>query len=145
MDRYKRIAEKEILLNNDKKELEIQLTDEEIQYMSKCSFRKYLKWKIKFISFTFLVEESNKREKTRHVKFLDFKISEYLGKKMKTSLSTFIFSIRSKTLDLKDWQPCKYGSMNFFGAAMHMKTCWKRTWETFFEMKLRNKQKSEFS
>ena len=68
------------LTNNDKKVLEIQLTDEEIQYMSKWSFRKYLKEKIKFAAFTFLVEENNKREKTRHIKFSDLKMSEYLEK-----------------------------------------------------------------
>ena len=48
--------------------------------MSKWSFRKYLKEKIKFAAFTFLVEENDKREKTRHIKFSDLKMSEYLEK-----------------------------------------------------------------
>ena len=80
-----------------KKEVEIQITDEEIQYMSKWSFRKYLKEKTNCAAFSFLVKENNKREKTRHVKFLDLKMSEYLKENRRTSLFTFIFSIRSKT------------------------------------------------
>ena len=68
------------------------------------------------------MEENNKREKTRHIKFSDFKMSEYLEKNMRTSLSTFIFSIRSKTLDLKDWQPWKYKDLLCVKCQLHPET-----------------------
>ena len=41
---------------------------------------------------------------------------------MRTSLSTFIFSIISKTLDLKDWQPWKYKDLLCVKCQLHPET-----------------------
>ena len=57
------------LTNNDRTELEINISDEEIQNMSKWSFKKLVKERIKFAAFSFLVEENRKREKTRDIEF----------------------------------------------------------------------------
>ena len=40
--------------------------------------------------------------------FEELKTSEYLLKNKSTTLSKIIFSLRSKTLDIKTWQPWKY-------------------------------------
>ena len=110
------------LTNNDRTELEINISDEEIQNMSKWSFKKLVKERIKFAASSFLVEENRKRgKKTRDIEFEDLKISEYLKENNRTSLSTLIFSIRSKTLDIKYWQPWKY-SVNSVNCELYPET-----------------------
>ena len=49
-----------------------------------------------------------KLEKTKDINFQDLNTSEYLLDNRSTTLSRIIFSLRSKTLDIKTWQPWKY-------------------------------------
>ena len=42
------------------------------------------------------------------IKFEELKISDYLLDNKDKSLSKIILSIRSQTLDIKEWQPLKY-------------------------------------
>ena len=99
------------LIGKDKEELDIHLSEEEIISIAKWCFRKQIKEKLKFAAFSYLVNENSKREKIKNTVFEDLKISEYLKLNKRTSLSNFIFSVRSKTIDFKQLQPWKYNDM----------------------------------
>ena len=64
--------------------------------------------KIKEFVFQKLVNENSKLENTKHIVFKDLKLRKYLDENQNTALSKIIFSVRSKTLDLKTLQPWKY-------------------------------------
>ena len=76
--------------------------------MSKWSWKKFIKAKIKAAALITLTEENSSKEKTKDIVFEQLKMSDYLAVNENTSLSRIIFSIRSKTLDIKEWQPWKY-------------------------------------
>ena len=117
------------LTETDKKELEIVFSDEEIISMSKWKFRKEVKLKVKFAAFSHLVKENSTKDKTKHIRFEDLTISEYLKQNKISSLSNFIFSIRSKTLDIKELQPWNYDDLlcvkcNLYSETLeHFATC----------------------
>ena len=52
--------------------------------------------------------ENSTKEKTKDIIFNEIKISDYLFYNQKTSTSKVIFSIRSRTLDIKTWKPWIY-------------------------------------
>ena len=80
------------LTNLDRKELKIQLTNVEIQSLSKLQWKKVVREKTEIAALKYLTEENNKKDKTRDIKFNELKMSEYLLKNIKTSLSKTIFS-----------------------------------------------------
>ena len=96
------------LINADKKDFEIELTDEEIEVVPRHTWKQFIKKKVKQLALKSLTEENNNKEKTRHVDFGELKISEYLVLNKRTSLSKLMFSVRSKTLNIKEWQSWLY-------------------------------------
>ena len=76
--------------------------------MSTLKWKKIIKIKTKEAALKYLTEENIKKDKTKHIFFADLKRSKYLLNNKSTSLSKTIFSVRSKTLDIKQWQPWKY-------------------------------------
>ena len=96
------------LTDKDRISLDIKYQDHKIEASTKQSWKKFLKHKVKIAAFNHLLLENSTKEKTREVKFEDLKMSQYLEKNIKTTLSKLIFSIRSKTLDIKEYQPWKY-------------------------------------
>jgi hypothetical protein len=67
-----------------------------------------VKEKVKIAAFRYLIGENNSKEKTNDVVFEKLEMSEYLVRNKGTSLSKIIFSVRSKTLDIKEWLPWDY-------------------------------------
>ena len=59
------------------------------------------KKKVKETALKSLVNGNSRKDKTRTVVFKELKITKYLTENERTSLSKLIFSIRSKTLDIK--------------------------------------------
>ena len=55
-----------------------------------------------------LVEENSKLEQTKDIFFNELKLRNYLDDNRNHSLSKIIFSVRSRTMDIKLWQPWKY-------------------------------------
>ena len=96
------------LTTKDKVDLEIDLTNDEIESMSQWMWKRFLNNKIKVAAFENLKEENSTKEKTKDIIFNEFKMSTYLFENKKTSTSKIIFSVRSKTLDIKTWNPWKY-------------------------------------
>ena len=92
----------------DRKTLDIDHEDDEIRLMTKQAWKTFVKEKVKYAALTELVEENSTKEKTKTIQFNELKMSDYLEVNLRTSLSQLIFSIRSKTLDVKEYQPWKY-------------------------------------
>ena len=67
-----------------------------------------IKKKVKELALTRLVEENSRKDKTRSIQFTELKMTQYLFENERTSLSRIIFSVRSKTLDIKEWNPWSY-------------------------------------
>ena len=96
------------LVNRDRNELKIDLLNEEIEKMSVWMWKKLVNSKVKEAAFEYLTEENNSKEKTKDINFSELKMSEYLEKNMNTSISKVIFGVRSKTLDIKEYNAWKY-------------------------------------
>ena len=96
------------LTNSDRRRLAIDLSDEEVQTVSKVGWKKYLDKKTKDAAFIYLSDENLKKENTRNIVFQSLDMSTYLKTNKRKSLTQIIFSIRSKTLNIKEFQPWNY-------------------------------------
>ena len=76
--------------------------------MSKWRWKVLLKGKTKSAAFSYLCEENSRKEKTKDITFDKLEISPYLQENERKSLSIIIFSIRSETLQIKEFHPWKY-------------------------------------
>ena len=68
--------------------------------MTKQTQKKVIKEKVKVAAFSELKKNSTK-EKTKEIQFEELKLSFYLAYNERTSLSQIVFSIWSKTIDIK--------------------------------------------
>ena len=96
------------LTNEDRAYLKIDYEDDEIQSMTKEAWKKLIKEQVKVTAFTELLQEKSTKEKTKGIHFEEFKLSSCLEENGRTSLSQTVFSICSKSLDIKEYQPWKY-------------------------------------
>ena len=73
-----------------------------------------MKWKtlgkneIKKSALLYLSYENSLLKNTKEISFEELKPSNYLLDNRNTPLNKIIFSLRSRTLDIKDWQPTNY-------------------------------------
>ena len=110
------------LTNRDRESLNIEYEDEEIKSMTKHSWKKFVKEKVKLAAFTELKNKNSRKEKTKEIHFEELKLSEYLEENERTTLSQIIFSIRSKTMDIKEYQPWKYENNNCIACGISAET-----------------------
>ena len=96
------------LIQKDRKDINIKLDEASVKNHSKTQWKAYIKSVVKESAFQHLANENSKLEKTKDIHFEDLNTSEYLLDNRSTTLSRIIFSLRSKTLDIKTWQPWKY-------------------------------------
>ena len=89
------------LTNEDRVTLNIEYEDDEIKSMIKQTWKKLVKEKVKVAAFAELRKDNSTKEKTKEIQFEELKLSSYLADNERTSLSQIVFSIRSKTLDIK--------------------------------------------
>ena len=68
------------LVKKDMEYLKIDLTDEDIQVISKIQWKRYVHEKAKDTALEDLMEEKNEKIKTRHIVFDELVMSEYLVK-----------------------------------------------------------------
>ena len=75
-------------------------------------------------SVNFLICEhfTNQTFKTKSIEVNEFTMSHYLAENKKTELSKTIFSVRSKTLDLKHWLPWLYENDNCIACDKYVET-----------------------
>ena len=90
-------------------ELDIKLSFQEIENMSKWTFKKLVKEKTKAAGLKYLLGQKEKQTKTSNIHYDDLKIQEYfIDGNCKKNISKLIFKARSKTLDIKTQQKWKY-------------------------------------
>ena len=76
--------------------------------MSVWLWKKFINNKVKEAALEYLNEENSRKEKTKEITFSELKMSEYLSQNRSTSISKIIFGVRSKTFDVKEYNPWIY-------------------------------------
>ena len=90
------------LVETDKNELQIDLTDKEIQGVSKEMFRNYVKSKVKIKHLKNLNDLKKIHSKSKYLDCTKLETSEYLkSSRFTTKKKQLLFKLRSKTLDVK--------------------------------------------
>ena len=89
----------------------IELNEDEINKMSKESFKRKIKLAVKKVALEELVAECKSKEKTRNLIYSDLKNQEYMSK-LYPNHSKVIFKCRSKTLNIKEYMQYKYRNNN---------------------------------
>ena len=96
------------LVQKDLQDLDIKLDETTIRDYSKTQW-KILVWNvIKKDVFQKLISANLSLENTKDIIFTELRMSDYLIDSRNTTLSKIIFSLLSKTFDIKTWQPWKY-------------------------------------
>ena len=99
------------LVEADKTELGISLTDEQIQGVSKTSFKTYVKKKVTQNFLQHLERLKSKHSKSKFLSCDKLKVAEYIQSPLfSTKEKELLFKLRSKTLDVKENFPGQYGS-----------------------------------
>ena len=99
------------LVTKDKRELNIDLNDNDIKEKGKKEWKTFIDHKIKQAALEYLNDENSRMEKTKEIVFDELKMSDYLFENKESSITRIIFSMRSGTLDLKVWNPWKYSDL----------------------------------
>ena len=90
------------MVEADKEELGIGLTDEEIQVVSKEMFKTYIKKKDKINYLKHLNTLKSKHSKYEFLECSDVKMADYIkDPRLNTSKKQLLFSLRRKTLDVQ--------------------------------------------
>ena len=103
--------------------LEINLSFEDIEKMSKMSFKKLVKEKTKEVALKYLIKQKNSQSKISTMNYEKLEIQEYLldGNK-NTTLSKLIFKARGKSLEIKTHKKWKYEDTKCVGCKLEIET-----------------------
>ena len=89
-------------IKSDIKEINLQLTFDEIKILSQESFRLKVRRAIDTAAFKWLMDEKESKSKLKDLKFEKLKMQNYLGnKELETIEKKFLFQIRTRMLDVK--------------------------------------------
>ena len=90
------------LIEADKKELEIKLSDEEIQCFLKEVFKRYVKSKVKINYLNYLNNLKKSHTKSRYLICTEMKQADYIeDSSLNTNEKQLLFRLRSQTLEVK--------------------------------------------
>ena len=90
------------MIESDKKELDINMTDREIQGMSKQMFKTLVKKKVKASFIQHINSLKAKHSKSKYLECSELKTAEYIkDKRLNDKEKTLLFKLRSKTLNVK--------------------------------------------
>ena len=99
------------LVEADKTELGISLTDKQIQGVSKSSFKTYVKKKVTQNFLQHLESLKLKHSKSKSLSCDVLKVADYIQSPLfSTTEKELLFKLRSRTLDVKENFPGQYGS-----------------------------------
>ena len=102
------------------KNLDINLSFEEIEKMSKYSFKKVLKEKTTCAAFKYLTGQKISQKKISDIKYLKLEMQPYLADgDRNTKLSKLVFKARGMTLDIKLQKRWKYDDILCSGCAVN--------------------------
>ena len=97
------------LIDQDKSELKITLTDEQIQGVSKQSFKTFVKKQVTQNFLQNLEDQKTKHSKLKFMNTKELKTAEYIKSPVfSTREKRLLFKLRSRTLDVKCNFPGKY-------------------------------------
>ena len=97
------------LVQSDKSELDINLTDEEIQGVSQNMFKNYVVKKVKISHLKYMATLKKKHSKARFLNCTELKQADYISSsRLNTDEKSLLFKLRSKTLEVK----LNFGSPN---------------------------------
>ena len=96
------------LVKKDMDELDIQLSEEDIKNTTKLVWKNFVNEKVVEECLRFLTEENSEKSKTTHITFESLEMREYLRQNNNIFISKTIFSARSGTLDIKEWNSWNY-------------------------------------
>ena len=104
------------------KDLNINLSFEQIAETSKWKFKKIVNEKISKAGFAYLLEKMSSQN-IKHIKYENLALQEYLldGNK-NSSVAKFIFKARSMTLDIKMHRKWKYSDTTCIGCGSNRET-----------------------
>ena len=121
-----------VSVENDKKELEIELKDEEIKKFSKHKFKKYLEERIKKETYKYLIKKKEKHSKTNDLSYDKLEVQNYLKTdnnltndekyflfKLRTRMANVKANFKNSFIDLK----CKLGCINSEDNQKHIIEC----------------------
>ena len=94
--------------NQDREKLNIILSNEEIKNISYLKWKDYINMKVKLAALDELNLENSTKEKTKNILFNKLEMRKYIQENKNTKTTKVIFSVRSQTLDIKDWLPWNY-------------------------------------
>ena len=90
------------LLDNNRKLLGLELSDEEIETLSKNKFKKFIQKKIGIFALFELNELKLKHKKSQYLQSSSFKTAEYLvDSRFSRSEAQLLFKLRTQTLNIK--------------------------------------------
>lgn len=113
------------------KKMDIECSFEEIEKMSKYTFKKMLKEKAKVAAFNYLTAQKVKQNKIEDISYSKLEMQTYLlDGDRDTRLAKLIFKARGQTLDLKMQKRWKYGDTLCSGCRKN-----EETGEEIFECK----------
>ena len=97
-------------IKTDLYSLDIDLSFESIETMSKYKFKRILKEKVSNAAFRYLRDEQKKQNKIKHIQILKFSLQDFLSAEgvYTTSLSKFIYNLYTESVDTKINQHWKY-------------------------------------
>ena len=90
------------LVQKDLNEINLKMSDEEIQTLSNGKWKAMVKQKVKQAAFQHLLSENLSKEKTKHIVFDHFEMRKYLFINRSPSLSKVLFAVRSGTVEIKE-------------------------------------------
>ena len=95
------------LINKDKLDLGINLTDSEIKDLPKSSWKRYIKETVTSASLLYLVEENGSKNKTKHIVFNELTLNEYLKKNEKNIYfnNYILYKVKDSRDKKKNWAP----------------------------------------
>ena len=103
--------------------LGIEFSFEEIEKMSKASFKKVVKEKTKQAAYKYLIGQKSKQSKISDIKYSKLEMQSYLAEGDRDArLSKLIFKARGRTLDIKmdkKWKSVCYFQSQQDGLAQH--------------------------
>lgn len=88
---------------NDLKILEINLSFDDIKNTTKTMFKQLVKQRIKIKAFQFLISLQENHSKSKELKYQELQLQSYLrsGNRLSIKEKAFIFSARSRMIDIK--------------------------------------------
>ena len=96
---------------------------EDIEFMSKFSFKKLVKQKVAEAAFKYLIEEKNKQSKISNIRYTKLEMQKYLLEGNRNiEISKLVFKARGRTLDIKTNKKWKYDDVICIGCGENIET-----------------------